>query len=40
MNAELERDGWTVLRFWETDLKRDPASVAQKIAEQVEAKRR
>lgn len=28
----LRSEGWTVLRFWETDILRDPASVAARIA--------
>jgi DNA mismatch endonuclease (patch repair protein) len=29
----LRRVGWTVLRFWETDIQRDPNHIAHKIAE-------
>ncbi|EMB63230.1 very short patch repair endonuclease [Streptococcus mutans] len=28
VTAELEADGWTVLRFWERDIKKDVASCA------------
>ena len=30
-DAELRSLGWVVLRFWETDIKRDPAAVARTI---------
>ena len=33
--AELEALGWKVLRFWETDIKRDALKVARAIAEAV-----
>ncbi len=29
--ALLEAQGWTVLRFWETDVKKDPGAVARSI---------
>lgn len=32
VTARLEQDGWLVLRFWESDAKRDPAGLAKKIA--------
>ena len=34
-NALLEADGWSVLRFWETDIKRDPQATANLIKEVV-----
>lgn len=30
-NGELETEGWTVLRFWESDIHRDPAGIAAQI---------
>lgn len=30
-DKSLEREGWTVLRFWETDIQRNPEQVARKI---------
>jgi DNA mismatch endonuclease (patch repair protein) len=27
----LEREGWTVLRFWESDIQRDTAGIAEQI---------
>jgi DNA mismatch endonuclease (patch repair protein) len=35
--ALLESEGWTVLRFWETDVLRDPRSAADRIQRAVEA---
>jgi DNA mismatch endonuclease (patch repair protein) len=35
----LERDGWLVLRFWETEIARDPAAVAARVAEAVSRRR-
>lgn len=32
---QLETDGWTVLRFWETDVKRDPRAAALSVANAV-----
>jgi len=29
--ARLEEVGWTVIRVWETEVKRDPAAVARQI---------
>lgn len=37
-NALLKKTGWRVLRFWETDIKRDPVAVA-KLVKQVLASR-
>ena len=33
VNGELEADGWTVLRFWDFEIKRDAAAAAGRIAE-------
>lgn len=30
-DRSLKRQGWTVLRFWETDIHRNPEQIAQKI---------
>ena len=35
----LEMRGWLVLRFWETDIGRDPGLVARLVAEQVRQRR-
>jgi len=37
--AALEETGWTVLRFWETDIVKDVEGVVQKVVAQVEGKR-
>ncbi|MBT9136198.1 MAG: Very short patch repair protein [Firmicutes bacterium] len=34
-NALLEADGWSVLRLWETDIKRDPQAAAELVREVV-----
>jgi DNA mismatch endonuclease (patch repair protein) len=34
-DALLEADGWSVFRFWETDIKRDPQAAASLIKEVV-----
>jgi DNA mismatch endonuclease (patch repair protein) len=34
-DALLEADGWSVFRFWETDIKRDPQATASLIREVV-----
>jgi len=34
-NALLEADGWSVLRLWETDIKRDPQAAAKLVREVV-----
>ena len=31
VNAQLSTDGWTVLRFWEHDVRKDPENVIRKI---------
>lgn len=35
VNAELERAGWSVIRVWEKDVKRNPALIAARISELV-----
>ncbi len=40
VHAELEEDGWDVLRFWETDVRRNATSVAKAIVERVRLRRR
>lgn len=39
-NKELKKLGWSVLRFWESDVRADPTRAAQEIAEVVISKRR
>jgi DNA mismatch endonuclease (patch repair protein) len=39
VNAELAEEGWYVLRFWETDILRDPTAVAATVAAAVSARR-
>ena len=39
VNGELERAGWSVVRVWETDVKRNPALVAARIFELVSSRR-
>lgn len=34
-NTLLEADGWSVLRIWETDIKRDPQAAAELVREVV-----
>lgn len=36
---QLEQAGWVVLRFWETDIVRDPVALAREIAKIVEKRR-
>jgi DNA mismatch endonuclease (patch repair protein) len=36
--ARLKAAGWLVLRFWETDIKKDPAAAARKIRDAVTAR--
>lgn len=31
INTELKKLGWTILRFWEKDIKKNPAKCAEKI---------
>lgn len=33
VNEKLENDGWTVLRFWETDIRKDVSMCADRIEE-------
>lgn len=40
VDTELEEDGWDVLRFWETDVRRDATSVAKAVVERVRLRRR
>lgn len=37
--AFLKAQGWLVLRFWETDIKKDPAAAAQTIRDLVQRRR-
>jgi DNA mismatch endonuclease (patch repair protein) len=39
VNSELERAGWSVVRVWETDVKRNPALVAARVFEVVSSRR-
>jgi DNA mismatch endonuclease (patch repair protein) len=39
VDAQLESDGWSVLRFWETDVKRDAVTAAKTVAERVRSRR-
>jgi DNA mismatch endonuclease, patch repair protein len=39
VTAALEESGWVVLRYWESDLKKDLAWAALQIADQVRARR-
>lgn len=32
VNTELETAGWTVIRFWEHDVKKNPDTIVEKIA--------
>lgn len=32
VTATLQREGWTVLRVWESEVRRDPDSVANQVA--------
>lgn len=40
VNAELRSNGWTVLRYWESDLKRDVKPIAKRIARVLKKRRR
>jgi DNA mismatch endonuclease (patch repair protein) len=31
VNRELKKNGWKVLRFWESDIKKNPKKIVQKI---------
>lgn len=39
-NKELKKGGWSVLRFWESDVRADPGQAARAIADMVIARRR
>ncbi len=39
VTALLERDGWHVLRLWETDIRKDPEEAADQIAAVVRSRR-
>lgn len=39
VTAALEADGWLVLRYWETDIKKDAMALAREVAGRVEARR-
>lgn len=39
VNARLRQDGWTILRFWSLELKRDLASSVQKIQQIIEQRK-
>ena len=39
-NIALKRDGWTVLRFWESDVKRDLEGTADRVADEVLSRRK
>lgn len=39
-DALLAADGWDVLRFWEKDILRDAALIAEKVSARIEEKRR
>lgn len=36
INGQLKRDGWRVLRFWDTDILRKPADVTRKLKGAIE----
>ena len=38
--AQLEADGWTVLRFWESDIKKDVAAVVAVVARSLVERKR
>ena len=39
-NRELAKRGWTVIRFWDSDVRSNPAGVAKKVQECITSKRR
>ncbi len=39
ITARLEADGWVVLRFWESEIRRDPSSVVATIEDAVRERR-
>lgn len=38
VNKELRKKGWTVMRFWESSIKKDTSKVAEKILKKYEEK--
>jgi len=40
VNAQLEGEGWKVMRFWDLEVNEDAASCARKVAREVEKRRR
>jgi len=39
ISFQLETEGWEVLRFWESDIRRDPATAAELVAARVKARK-
>lgn len=39
VTARLEEDGWLVLRYWETDIKREADRIAHEVATRVRERR-
>ena len=37
VNDRLRTEGWTVLRFWETDIKKNPSACVEKVKEVYES---
>jgi len=40
VTAALESEGWLVLRYWETDIKKSAPAIAREVATHVQARRR
>lgn len=40
VTAELESNGWIVLRFWESDIHKDAGTIADQVAQAVRMRRR
>lgn len=40
VNAALQAAGWTVLRFWGSDIEKNAGACAEKVAQTVAAKRK
>jgi DNA mismatch endonuclease, patch repair protein len=36
VNDQLKDDGWTVMRFWEHDVRKNPEVIVKKISEEIE----
>jgi DNA mismatch endonuclease (patch repair protein) len=36
VNEQLKADGWTILRFWEHDVRKNPDTIVKKISETIE----